>query len=139
MANTDLTGFKDQHDSIRAEFRRQAASWAKDEISPDLQWVVARLDLRPHFDVLDVAAGTGLLSRAIAPHVNRVVAVDITPEMLAVGRAEATRRGMTSITFEQGTAEGLTFSRPLTRLVSSAFTSPPKCWPSAAPRPPVGE
>jgi ubiquinone/menaquinone biosynthesis C-methylase UbiE len=44
-----------------------------------LEWVVSQLILSPSFVVLDVAAGTGHLGRAIAPHVQRVVAVDLTP------------------------------------------------------------
>ena len=129
MASRDLSAYRNQHDSIREEFKRQAASWAKDEISPHLQWVVDRLDLQPHFEVLDVAAGTGLLSRAISPRVKQVVAVDITPEMLAQGLSEARRQSITNISYEQGAAEDLpyptgSFDMVVTRFSVHHFQSP---------------
>ena len=129
MANRDLIAYKDQHDSIQAEFKKQAASWGKGEISAHLRWVVAQLDLQPHFEVLDVAAGTGLLSRAISAHVKRVVALDITPEMLAQGRSEANRQRITNISFEQGAAEDLSyptasFDMVVTRFSVHHFKSP---------------
>ena len=129
MADRDLSAYKAQHDSIREEYKKQAASWGKNEISPHLQWVVDRLSLQPHFEVLDVAAGTGLLSRAISPRVKRVVALDITPEMLAQGQSEADRQGITNISFEQGAAEALpyptaSFDMVVTRFSVHHFKSP---------------
>ena len=74
-----------------------------------IQWIVEPLDLQPHFHVLDVAAGTGHLSRAIAPHAQRVVALDLTPEMLTQGQQEAAQQGLTGLVFEPGEAEHLTY------------------------------
>ena len=129
MADRDLNAYKAQHDSIREEFKKQAGSWGKNEISPHLQWVVDRLTLPPHVEVLDIAAGTGLLSRAISPRVKRVVAVDITPEMLAQGQREADRQGITNVSFEQGAAEALpyptaSFDMVVTRFSVHHFKSP---------------
>jgi 16S rRNA A1518/A1519 N6-dimethyltransferase RsmA/KsgA/DIM1 with predicted DNA glycosylase/AP lyase activity len=65
-------------DEIRKQFSRQAAHFneaGRTLASAEyLQWVVDRLDLKPDFVVLDVAAGTGHLGRAIAPRVKRVIA-----------------------------------------------------------------
>jgi ubiquinone/menaquinone biosynthesis C-methylase UbiE len=83
--------------------------------------MVERLRLQPHFAVLDVAAGTGHLSRAMAPHVARVVAVDLTPEMLAEGRREAARQGLTNVVFEPGMAEHLPYDEGAFDLVVSRF------------------
>ena len=129
MADNDLNAYKAQHDSIREEFKKQAASWGRNEISPHLRWVVDHLDLEPDFEVLDVAAGNGLLSRAIAPHVKRVVALDITPEMLAQGQSDAERQGITNISFDQGAAEALlypisSFDMVVTRFSLHHFKSP---------------
>lgn len=129
MTDRDLSAYKAQHDSIREEFKKQAASWGRNEISPHLRWVVDHLDLQPHLEVLDVAAGTGLLSRAISPHVKQVVALDITPEMLAQGQSEADRQGITNIGFEQGAAEALpyptaSFDMVVTRFSVHHFKSP---------------
>jgi len=122
MTIRDLRAYKDQHDSIRKEFKKQAASWGKDEVSSHLQWVVNRLDLQPHDEVLDVAAGSGLLSRALSPHVKRVVAVDITPEMLAQGIKETDRQGITNVSFEQGAAENLDYPTASFDMVVTRFS-----------------
>jgi ubiquinone/menaquinone biosynthesis C-methylase UbiE len=90
--------------------------------SPEhLEWMVTHLDLRPHLDVLDVAAGTGHLGRAIAPHVRRVVAVDATAEMLIEGRRQAEQDGIENIVFEEGLAEQLTYPTDTFDLVVSRF------------------
>lgn len=118
----DLNDYRSQHDSIRAEFTKQAASWGRDAISADLAWAVERLPLEPGFRVLDVAAGTGLASRAIAPRVAEVVAVDITPEMLAQGRRQAEREGVANVRFEFGAAEDLPFQAESFDMVVTRFS-----------------
>jgi SAM-dependent methyltransferase len=45
--------------------------------------------LRPESTVVDLGAGTGMFAAAIAPHCGRVVAVDVSPAMLAALRARA--------------------------------------------------
>jgi ubiquinone/menaquinone biosynthesis C-methylase UbiE len=122
MADKDLSPYHAQHDSIREEFKKQADSWGKNEISSHLQWVVERLNLQPHFEVLDVAAGSALLSRAISPHVKQVIASDITPEMLAQGQSEANRKGMINISFEQGAAEDLPYPNAKFDMVVTRFS-----------------
>jgi SAM-dependent methyltransferase len=87
-----------------------------------LDWIVEQLDLQPHFEVLDVAAGTGHLSRAIAPHVKHIVALDLTPEMLTQGRREAEQQGLTNVVFEQGEAEHLTYADEAFDLVVTRFS-----------------
>jgi len=109
MVNRDSNAYRDHHEAIRQEYKKQAPSWATKEISSDLLWVVDHLNLQPHYVALDVAAGTGLLGRAISPHVSQVVASDITEEMLAQGREETARDGTTNFRFEQGTAEDLLY------------------------------
>lgn len=118
----DLNVYKDQHDSIREEFAKQSAAWGRDEIDADLLWAVDRLGLQPYFEVLDVAAGTGLLGRAIAPRVREVVAVDITPEMLEQGRRRAVRDGIQNIRFEQGAAEDLPYPSESFDMVATRFS-----------------
>ena len=99
---------------IREQFAKQAAGFGDKGLTLSsrghLKWMVDSLPLEPTFRVLDVAAGTGHLGRAIAPHVREVVAVDATPEMLAEGRAEAERAGLSNLTFGQGLAEELPYS-----------------------------
>ena len=115
-----------QHDVIRREFGQQAARFGEQGLTLSnqayLQWMVEQLDLQPHFEVLDVAAGTGHLSRAIAPYVKRVVALDLTPEMLAQGRREAEQQGLTNLVFEQGEAEHLSYTNGAFDLVATRFS-----------------
>lgn len=120
-------------DEIRKQFSRQAAHFNEEGRSLSsaeyLQWVVGSLDLESDFVVLDVAAGTGHLGRAIAPKVKKVIAVDMTPEMLRQGISEADRTGITNIVFEQGRAENLnypsdSFDMVVTRLSLHHFIDP---------------
>ena len=67
------------------------------------------LELDDSLSVLDVAAGTGLVAREIAPHVKTVVALDSTPEMLEQGRQQAATAGLANLEFEQGDAQRLPY------------------------------
>ena len=44
--------------------------------------IVKNIKLSPDMEVMDLGAGTGLLSYFIAPHVSKIVAVDNSPSML---------------------------------------------------------
>lgn len=70
--------------------------------------------------VVDLGAGTGQLTLAIAPHVRRVVAVDVSPVMLDRLRAKVSEAGATNVecvhagflTYEHaGPAADLVYSR----------------------------
>jgi ubiquinone/menaquinone biosynthesis C-methylase UbiE len=47
--------------------------------------------------VVDLGAGTGRLALAAAPHVGRVVAVDVSPAMLALLREQAAAAGLANV------------------------------------------
>jgi ubiquinone/menaquinone biosynthesis C-methylase UbiE len=115
-----------QHDVVRREFGQQAARFGEQGLTLSnqayLQWMVEQLELQPDFEVLDVAAGTGHLSRAIAPHVKHVVGLDLTPEMLAQGRHEAEQQGLTNLVLEQGEAEHLSYAHESFDLVVTRFS-----------------
>jgi SAM-dependent methyltransferase len=51
--------------------------------------------------VVDLGAGTGTFALAIAPYCRRVVAVDISPAMLATLRQRAERAGIANLEIEQ--------------------------------------
>lgn len=118
---------------IRKQFGRQAAQFNQEGLTLSsaayLQWVVECLNLNQNLIVLDVAAGTGHLGRAIATRVQRVIAVDMTPEMLEQGRHEAYKAGLDNISFEEGFAERLrypdnSFDMVVTRLSLHHFDDP---------------
>ncbi len=97
-----------RQDRSRDFFSASADRW--DEIRAELYGI--RADLLPLFGLLDptwcvadLGAGTGILSSAIAPFVDRVVLVDRSPEML-----RAARRRLASadnVEFRQGDLERL--------------------------------
>ncbi len=116
---------EDHHEVIRRQFRRQAPRFGDRShtvASPAyLEWMVENLDLQSHFTVLDVAAGTGLLGRAIAPYVRQVVALDATPEMLREGRHQAEQDGLATIVFTRGLVEDLPYPNDAFDMVVSRF------------------
>jgi demethylmenaquinone methyltransferase / 2-methoxy-6-polyprenyl-1,4-benzoquinol methylase len=82
------------------------------------RFLVSRVDAGPGDTVLDVAAGTGLVTRELVRRTgSRVVALDQSPEMLAVARART--RGLDveivegraeTLPFEDATFDALTFT-----------------------------
>jgi len=118
---------------IRQEFSKQASSFGNAGLTLSsqeiLKWVIESLLLDKNMRVLDVAAGTGHLSRAIAPHVKEVVAIDITPEMLEEARKEAASEGLNNIQVNEGNAEKLpyengSFDLVVSRLAIHHFENP---------------
>jgi ubiquinone/menaquinone biosynthesis C-methylase UbiE len=95
----------------------------------DVEWLLEHLDPAPDDMVLDVAAGTGHVARALAPAVRAVVALDATLAMLEEGRAAAAAAGLRNIVFERGDAAGLpfldgSFDLVLTRFAVHHFDDP---------------
>jgi SAM-dependent methyltransferase len=95
----------------RRAFTAQAEAFADPPpggvLDPD--WVFARLPRTPRDLVLDLAAGTGLGARSLAPEVRACVALDLTDAMLAVGARESRAAGLTNIVFMRGEATALPF------------------------------
>ena len=70
--------------------------------------LLAALMLQPGFVVADIGAGTGYLSRRMAPAVmpgGKVWAVDVQPEMVSMLRAGAKRSGLTQIEARLGAVD----------------------------------
>ena len=118
---------------IRTEFSKQSARFGDKGLtlsSQDLlDWIVDLLPLDKASRVLDVAAGTGILSLAIAPHVREIVAIDITPKMLAHARQEIARNNLANIFLEEGSADQLPhesdcFDLVVSRLAIHHFENP---------------
>jgi len=103
-----------QIDRVQSAFTRQAPGFGDPGLSLGreelLRWVVQSLPLGPETRALDVAAGTGHLSRAAAPHVRSVAAVDVTTAMLQELRAEAARGGLDNLQPVQADAGRLPFA-----------------------------
>lgn len=101
----------------RALKAKHAAMWASgsyptvvDEVVHTLGGIlVEAIDVRPGQRVLDVAAGTGTSAIPSARRGAEVVATDLTPELLAVGRAAAEAEGV-ELTWQTADAEALPFA-----------------------------
>lgn len=65
------------------------------------------LPARPDQRWLEVACGTGIVSRALAPRVREVVGCDITPAMLSVARREGA--SLPNVRYLEGDATALPF------------------------------
>jgi ubiquinone/menaquinone biosynthesis C-methylase UbiE len=104
-------------DADRALKARHRAMWAlgdypalADELIPDLGGLLASAcGVQPGDKVLDVAAGSGNAAIAAAQAGGRVVACDLTPELLAAGRARAAALGVT-LEWREADAEALPFA-----------------------------
>lgn len=75
-----------------------------------LEQLVALLQPQPQWRVLDIATGGGHTALALAPHVCKVVATDVTPEMLTAAEQFAHKRSVTNITFKEADACALPFA-----------------------------
>jgi ubiquinone/menaquinone biosynthesis C-methylase UbiE len=78
--------------------------------SPLAEVLVGELGLEPGMSVLDVACGTGALTRALARRVGPggdVTGVDVSPGMVAVAREHGHEQGSAAIEYLESSAEEL--------------------------------
>jgi len=100
------------HQLVTDQFSPIAASYAVSAVhaNPDsLADVVALLQPKAGEIVLDVATGAGHVAHSVAPHVEKVVAFDLTQSMLDQTLKSAKEKGLDNIEIVQGTAEELPF------------------------------
>lgn len=111
-SDTTITGTE----ADRALKAKHAAMWASGNYPAVVTDVVASLggilvdavDVRGGMRVLDVAAGTGTSALPAARRGAAVTATDLTPELLAVGRADAAAEGV-DLAWQTADAEALPF------------------------------
>jgi ubiquinone/menaquinone biosynthesis C-methylase UbiE len=111
---------------IREAFTRQAGTFEDERLNiafvSGLPWLLSYADPRPDDVVLDVAAGTGIVARALAADVARVTAVDSTEAMIEEGRRRAQAEGRDNLEFVSGSAEQLPFGDGAFSLVVTRFS-----------------
>ena len=110
---------------IRTAFTEQAATFEDPSLNvafvSGLPWLLDLAAPRTGDVCLDVAAGTGLVARALAARAARVVAVDITPAMVQAGAQQARREGV-SVAFVIGDACALPVADGACDLVLTRFS-----------------
>jgi ubiquinone/menaquinone biosynthesis C-methylase UbiE len=107
--------------SVRSQFGRQAAWYAASGVHRDSEGLAALLRLASpsrRDRALDVATGTGFTALALAPRCRRVIAVDLTPEMVAQARRLRRTRGVANVVFCLADAETLPFRDAVFDLVT---------------------
>lgn len=106
---------RDRHGGeVERAFTAQAAAFEDPRLNQvfaqDIGWMFAGLQLDPAQIVLEVAAGTGQVARALAPHVRTVLALDVTRAMLDQGRRAADAERIANVIFMECDAARLPFA-----------------------------
>jgi len=102
-ASADGIGKRYMGREISAVMGWQGAAWLEREErdrEERTDLLLAALALKPGMVVADIGAGTGYLSRRMAPAVmpgGKVWAVDVQPEMISLLQADLNRRGLTQV------------------------------------------
>jgi ubiquinone/menaquinone biosynthesis C-methylase UbiE len=102
----------DSKDLSRDRFGRHAREYVESEshaAGDDLDRLLTLAAPEPQWIALDIATGGGHTAIALAPYVSRMVALDLTPEMLGAAEEHAGERGVPGIDFVLGDAELLPF------------------------------
>ncbi|HSR94206.1 MAG TPA: methyltransferase domain-containing protein [Solirubrobacterales bacterium] len=103
----------DHRDLIREEFSRQSASFEDRQYSFGdprvLAWILDNVPVEASDLVLDVAGGTGHVARAYAEQALCATVLDLTAEMLAVGKREVDAAGVRNVLFQLGEASAMPF------------------------------
>jgi ubiquinone/menaquinone biosynthesis C-methylase UbiE len=100
------------HERVQSQFGAAAAAYGTSPVHADtnaLQRVVELVVPQAKDSALDIATGAGHTALALAPHVARVIAYDLTREMILETRRNAAARGLANVYTQQGPAEKLPF------------------------------
>lgn len=130
----DMTEEKtENYDSIKKSFKIQAEKFASYHMSKAeyTEYLIRKIAVNGREHALEVAAGTCICGRALAPYVKDVTCLDLTEEMLEQGRKSAKEDYIKNISFQIGNAETLpykaeTFDLVITRLSFHHFVNPEK-------------
>lgn len=100
-------------ETARTVFGRRASYYTTSPVHADEAGLARLAELaapEPHWRALDVGTGTGHTAFALAPHVASVVAVDVTPEMLAEAEGLRTAHAAANVRFCLADAQALPFA-----------------------------
>jgi ubiquinone/menaquinone biosynthesis C-methylase UbiE len=120
---------------VREEFTRQSGAMQEAKIFTDTE-IIGRIAVMVLMNggrvkVLDLGCGPGILTTALAPKVDEVVAFDLAPEMIAKAKKRSDELGLSNVRFKVGLAEEMPFPNGyfdvvVTRLTLHHFLSPNK-------------
>ena len=116
--STDVAGFKDAQRALWSAGDYAVMARRLEDAAADL---VAACGLGPGARALDVAAGNGNLALAIAASGASPEACDLTPELVAAGKARCTELGEWEIPWDVADAEALPYADGRFDAVLSVF------------------
>jgi SAM-dependent methyltransferase len=106
MSALPLKGAAAQFDSVADAY----ATSVVHARGADLQRVVEVLAAVQGWDVLDLGTGAGHTAMAVAPHVQQVTAVDISPRMLSVTERLCAEQGIVNVRVVEADCRSLPFA-----------------------------
>ena len=109
-------------DLVRKQFGAHATEYATSPVHAhggSLARLVELTKPQATWLVLDVSTGAGHTAFTFAPRVARVIATDLTPQMLDTARTLAAQRGVTNVEFRPADAQGLPFEAKVFDLVTN--------------------
>ena len=83
--------------------RRYAKSPVSDEATYQRKLAETQSFFSPNMRIVEFGCGTGTTAVHHAPHVQHIDAIDISENMLEIGRGKAREAGVDNITFTRGT------------------------------------
>jgi len=101
---------RDAQQLVQRQFGANADRYVESPVhagGPSLQRLLDLAAPQPDWLALDVAPGGGHSALIMAPHVHRVMALDLTFAMLAAARALAARQGQENLVWVQGDGDKL--------------------------------
>jgi SAM-dependent methyltransferase len=112
----------DNKETVREQYGAHADAYVTSPVhakGASLSRLVELTKPRPDWTVLDVSTGGGHTALAFAPHVRKVIATDLTPEMLVAAERFARAQGVTNIEYQTADAESLPFGEAEFDLVTN--------------------
>lgn len=113
---------EDSSKLIQQQFGANASKYATSDVHAKGESLARLIELthpQSNWQVLDVSTGAGHTALTFAPHVARVVASDLTPEMLDTAKKLANERHIANIDFKPADAHQLPFANEEFDLVTN--------------------
>lgn len=107
-----MTSLQDSKSLSKARYSQFAQGYVTSQThgkGADLDRLIDIAQSQKDWKVLDVATGGGHTALKFAPYVNKVIATDLTPNMLDAAREHILSRGVENVNFKVADAENLPF------------------------------
>lgn len=124
---------RNNYETVKRSFEKQAEKFVTYHMSKSeyTDYLIKRVNAKDNEHALEVAAGTCICGRALAPYVKNIICLDLTEAMLEQGKYLAEKENIQNIFFVEGNAMKLpyeddSFDLVITRLSLHHFIEPEK-------------